>query len=85
MQRACSLSLSVPPHTPAVTMDHRVEPVVTRWVLFGLYFASNAESSDRSARSKDESKFMPLHVAEFEFRHNDRENADIFGTAIARC
>jgi hypothetical protein len=26
MQRTCSLSLSVPPHTPDVTMDHRVKP-----------------------------------------------------------
>ena len=26
---------------------------------------------------------MPLYVAEFQFRYNNRENADIFGTAIA--
>ena len=26
MQRTCSLSLSVPPHKPDVTMDHRVKP-----------------------------------------------------------
>jgi hypothetical protein len=30
-------------------------------------------------------KYMPLYVAEFQFCHNDRENADIFGAAIARC
>jgi hypothetical protein len=28
-------------------------------------------------------KYMPLYVAEFQFRYNNRENADIFGTAIA--
>jgi ISXO2-like transposase domain len=30
-------------------------------------------------------KYLPLYVAEFEFRHNNRSNADIFGAAIARC
>jgi len=30
-------------------------------------------------------KYMPLYVAEFQFRYNNRENADIFGTAICGC
>jgi hypothetical protein len=30
-------------------------------------------------------KYMPLYVAEFQFRYNNRDNADIFGTAIAGC
>ncbi|MFZ3326980.1 MAG: IS1595 family transposase [Methylocella sp.] len=30
-------------------------------------------------------KYMPLYVAAFEFRYNNRENADIFGTAIKGC
>jgi transposase-like protein len=30
-------------------------------------------------------KYMPLYVAEFQFRYNNRENVDIFGTAIAGC
>jgi transposase-like protein len=30
-------------------------------------------------------KYLPLYVAEFEWRHNNRDNADIFGAAIARC
>lgn len=30
-------------------------------------------------------KYMPLYVAEFQFRYNNRHNSDIFGTAIAGC
>ena len=34
---------------------------------------------------KVSAKYMPLYVAEFEFRYNNRLNTDIFGEAIARC
>ena len=30
-------------------------------------------------------KYMPLYVAEFQFRYNNRENEDIFGAAIRGC
>ncbi len=30
-------------------------------------------------------KYLPLYVAEFSFRYNNRANADIFGTAISGC
>ncbi len=30
-------------------------------------------------------KYLPLYVAEFQFRHNNRMNEDIFGAAIAGC
>jgi len=30
-------------------------------------------------------KYLPLYVAEFQFRYNNRSNADIFGTAIKEC
>src|SRR6266852_2824736 len=30
-------------------------------------------------------KYLPLYVAEFSFRYNNRDNADIFGTAISGC
>ncbi len=32
--------------------------------------------------SKD---YLPLYLAEFSYRHNNRENADIFGDVIAQC
>jgi hypothetical protein len=31
---------------------------------------------------KTSAKYMPLCVAEFQFRYNNRFNPDIFGTAI---
>jgi IS1 family transposase len=30
-------------------------------------------------------KYLPLYVAEAQFKYNNRENADIFETAIAGC
>lgn len=30
-------------------------------------------------------KYLPLYVAEFQFHYNNRDNANIFGTAIAGC
>jgi transposase-like protein len=30
-------------------------------------------------------KYLPLYVAEFEFRYNNRNNPDIFSSAVARC
>jgi hypothetical protein len=34
---------------------------------------------------KNSKKYMPLYIAEFQFRYNNRENEDIFGAAIAGC
>lgn len=34
---------------------------------------------------KMSAKYIPLYVAEFQFRFNNRMNADIFGTAIGGC
>jgi hypothetical protein len=34
---------------------------------------------------KVSAKYMPLYVAEFQFRYNNRFNADIFGAAISGC
>jgi transposase-like protein len=34
---------------------------------------------------KVSAKYLPLYVAEFEFRYNNRNNPDIFGAAVGRC
>jgi transposase-like protein len=34
---------------------------------------------------KVSAKYLPLYVAEFQFRYNNRLNADIFGAAIREC
>ncbi len=34
---------------------------------------------------KVSAKYMPLYVAEFQFRYNNRSNPDNFGTAINGC
>jgi hypothetical protein len=34
---------------------------------------------------KVSAKYLPLYVAEFQFRYNNRHNDDIFGTAIRGC
>src|SRR5579871_23576 len=34
---------------------------------------------------KVSAKYMPLYVAEFQFRYNNRSNPDMFGAAIAGC
>lgn len=34
---------------------------------------------------KVSAKYLPLYVAQFEFRYNNRNNRDIFGAAVARC
>lgn len=34
---------------------------------------------------KMSAKYMPLYVAEFQFRYNNRSNPDMFGKAIAGC
>ncbi len=34
---------------------------------------------------KVSAKYLPLYVAEFQFRYNNRDNADIFGEAIRGC
>jgi hypothetical protein len=34
---------------------------------------------------KVSAKYLPLYIAEAQFRYNNRKNPDIFGAAIAGC
>jgi ISXO2-like transposase domain len=34
---------------------------------------------------KVSAKYMPLYVAEFQFRYNNRMNNDIFGAVVSGC
>jgi transposase-like protein/IS1 family transposase len=34
---------------------------------------------------KVSAKYLPLYVAEFQFRYNNRNNSDIFGAAVSAC
>jgi hypothetical protein len=34
---------------------------------------------------KVSAKYLPLYIAEFQFRYNNRMNSDIFGTAVERA
>jgi hypothetical protein len=42
-------------------------------------------SGTTGSRMTSASLLIPLYVAEFQFRYNNRHNADIFGTAIEGC
>ena len=67
-------------------MDHRVKPggdaVGSLWSIL-LDECRVAGPFGPSTRLSWE--YMPLYVAEFEFRYNNRFNAGMFGTAIAGC
>ena len=60
-------------------------PVVTWWVIFGLYSTLNSSRRTNQTRRKMSRKYMPLYVAEFQSRYNNRFNPDMFGTAISVC
>jgi hypothetical protein len=34
---------------------------------------------------KISAKYLPLYIAELRFRYNNRQNAQIFNAALARC
>jgi hypothetical protein len=56
--------------------------------FFGVYSTLNIESPHPfyvGTLYKMSAKYMPPYVAEFQFRYNNRSNADIFGAVIGAC
>ena len=72
---------------PHATIDHAAKEYVVGAVhtqtiegFWSLIKRGIVGSSHKLSR-----KYMALYVAGFQFRYNNRENADIFGTAIEGC
>jgi hypothetical protein len=67
-------------------MDHRVKPggdaVGSVWSILRVEYRVAGPFGMFLKKSR---KYMPLYVAEFQFRYNNRSNPDMFGTAIAGC
>jgi|tagenome__1003787_1003787.scaffolds.fasta_scaffold20838589_2 hypothetical protein len=72
---------------PHATVDHgdkqyvygavHTQTIEGFWSLFKRGIVGNFHKVSR--------KYLPLYVAEFQFRYNNRNNPDIFGAAIAGC
>jgi transposase-like protein len=72
---------------PHATVDHRVGEYVVGAVHTNTIegFWSLIKRGCVGTFHKVSKKYLHLYVAEFEFRYNNRHNADIFGTAIEGC
>ena len=72
---------------PHGTVDHRAR----RYVVGAIHtntiegFWSIFKRGIVGSFHKVSRKYMPLYVAEFQFRYNNRFNSDIFGAAIEGC
>ncbi len=67
-------------------MDHRVEPGGDAvGFLWSILRVERRVVGPFGAFHKTSRKYMPLYVAEFQFRYNNRFNTDMFGAAISRC
>ena len=54
-------------------------------ITAGIFAMAVRERDVMGNSHKVSRKFLPLHVAEFQLRYNNRHNADIFGEAIWGC
>jgi len=72
---------------PHATVDHRKEEYVVGAVQTQTIegFWSLIKRGCVGTFHKVSKKYLHLYVAEFQFRYNNRHNADIFGTAIEGC
>jgi hypothetical protein len=81
-----------PVQYPRVAVDHSAGEYVRQDDIVGAIHTNTIEGFWSLIKRgivgnyhKVSKKYLPLYVAEFCFRYNNRENADIFGTAIAGC
>ena len=72
---------------PHATVDHRIGEYVVGAVHTNTIegFWSLIKRGCVGTFHKVSKKYLHLYVAEFQFRYNNRHNADIFGTAIRGC
>jgi IS1 family transposase len=72
---------------PHSTVDHSIGQYVVGAVHTQTIegFWSLIKRGIMGTYHKVSAKYLPLYVAEFEFRYNNRKNQDIFGAAVARC
>jgi transposase-like protein len=72
---------------PLRTVDHRAGEYVVGAVHTNTIegFWSLIKRGMVGTFHKVSKKYLPLYVAEFQFRYNNRLNADIFGAAIGKC
>jgi ISXO2-like transposase domain len=72
---------------PHATIDHAARQYIVGAVHTNTIegFWSILKRGVLGTYHKVSKKYLHLYVAEFQFRYNNRDNADIFGTAIRRC
>jgi transposase-like protein len=72
---------------PHAAIDHRAGQYVVGAVHTNTIegFWSIFKRGIMGSYHKVSKKYLPLYVAEFQFRYNNRFNSDIFGAAIAAC
>jgi transposase-like protein len=74
-------------HYPHGVVDHNVGQHVVGAIHANTIegFWSLLKRGIMGSFHKVSPKYLPLYVAEFAFRYNNRDNADIFGAAVSRC
>jgi transposase-like protein len=74
-------------HYPHGVVDHSARQHVVGAIHTNTIegFSSLLKRGIMGSLHKVSPKYLPLYVAEFAFRYNNRDNADIFGAAVSRC
>jgi hypothetical protein len=77
---------------PRLSVNHKAGEYVRKEELVGVIHTNTIEGFWSLLKRgivgnyhRVSEKYLPLYVAEFCFRYNNRENEDIFGEAIAGC